>query len=344
MGYRFGGLCVVLVVALLCLTSASGGGVCVAEESSLAPPATPPLVTLQPILTRRAFAKALYQQFKLGNLPTSTYSVFMDVGTEDPDFAVLDAVFHYHLLQPTPQGLLQPDTPLQQIDAMMALAKLLFPMQKPSVEFVNQQLANTVIQGELDAYQRSRLALLLATGALPPFDANTPFRPQATIQQGWFETQLAQLQAQRLLIAERNEAIQQEEAMNRGLSKKGAQRFIPAGSTLVFSPQSPLRVDKLITGSLVVFTLQQPISINNDRSIPSGAEVHALLEETRIQSDEHTKTAVFRIEKVFDTQSEQSWFCQGQFERVFSTGANWMHPSSSYRPFWLSGESMSLTL
>jgi hypothetical protein len=300
------------------------------------------LMTLQPIatplLSRRAFAKALYTQFALQGLPSNEYSLFEDLPTSDADYAVLDAVIQHHLLQPSATGYVHPDRPVTSMEAVIAIAKLLFPMQRPSASFVDEQLAQLPIQGSMDAFERSRLALVFATGVLPLPTAASPFKPRQPVEVAWFAEQLRQLQQQRLLIGERTDALNTQATLGRSRSH----RFLPAGSALVMSPQQPLREGKLTPGSMLTFILHQPISLNSDSRIPAGAEVSVLLEGVEQGTDATTVVAHFRVEKILDAQQESSWYCRASFDHVFLKGSNWLHPTATHKPFWLSGDAITV--
>lgn len=217
--------------------------------------------SLQPtevLVSKRAFAQFLVSRFALPTQWVSTFPLFADVELSDPDFANLDTVYRYHLLFPNDDGYFKPNDPTTQLDAWLALAKVLFPNKKLTPAQLAAILPEITGQEALAGYQKTRIAMLYLAGILSVEKGDIPLQPQKPITQAWLNNMVNTLEATKLLLAEKAQTAITDELED---ETTDATAVVPPKTYLTITPSQAIIGNQLALNDTLYFQLKEPIPV-----------------------------------------------------------------------------------
>jgi hypothetical protein len=216
------------------------------------------LLPAENVVSKRAFAQFLVMRFALPTQWVSTFPLFADVELTDPDFANLDTVYRYHLLFPNDEGYFNPNEPTTQLDAWLALGKVLFPNKKLTPAQLNAVLPEITGQEQLAGYQKPRIAMLYLAGILSVEKGDIPLQPQKPITQAWLNAMVNTLEATKLLLAEKAQNNITDELED---STTDTTPTVPPKTYLTITPSQAIIGKQLALNDTLYFQLKEPIPI-----------------------------------------------------------------------------------
>lgn len=231
---------------------------------------TPPLET--PVISRLALSKLLLGWFEidleepLNRSQVSEFSVFTDVETTDPDYAVLDTVRRYFLMFPDRNGAFNPQRPATQLDAWLAIAKVVFPKNTISDETTRQVMAPLLAASgsggkQIPFYHQRRIARLFMGGILSPI-TDVPLRPNAPLTQADIDRLVSNLKSSQIVL----KAQQKQDDLN-----VLPPVLVPGGIRFTLTPSQAIGLDKLLVGNEFDFITTQAITLPGGQVIPQGS-------------------------------------------------------------------------
>lgn len=221
------------------------------------PEVTPPQDELP--VSKRAFAQFLVNRFELPTQWVSTFPLFADVALVDPDFVYLDTAYRYHLLFPNDDGYFHPNDPTTQIDAWLALGKVLFPNKKLSPNQLKGILPEITGQDQLQPFQKPRVAMLYLAGIISTEKGDIPLEPQKPITQSWLKTMVATLEATKLLLVEKAQNTLTDDLADDETSEKTSS--VPPKTYFSITPSQAIIGKTLALNDVVYFQLKEPIHL-----------------------------------------------------------------------------------
>jgi hypothetical protein len=210
-------------------------------------------------VSKRAFAQFLVSRFELPTQWVSTFPLFADVELVDPDFVYLDTAYRYHLLFPNDDGYFHPDEPTTQVDAWLALGKVLFPNKKLSPNQLKGILPEITGQEQLQPFQKPRVAMLYLAGIISAEKGDIPLEPNKPITQGWLKTMVTTLEATKLLLVEKAQNTLTDDLAEDETSEKTPS--VPPKTYFTITPSQAIIGKTLALNDVVYFQLKEPILI-----------------------------------------------------------------------------------
>ena len=219
-------------------------------------PKTPPTPTPAQLVSKRTFAQFLVNRFELPTQWGSTFPLFADVELSDPDFIYLDTAYRYHLLFPNDDGYFNPDEPTTQLDAWLALGKVLFPNKKLTPAQLAGILPEITGQEQLLPFQKPRVAMLYLAGILSAEKGDIPLKPTKPITQEWLNTMITTLEATKLLLVEKAQNTLANELEDEATLSAGT---IPPKTYFTITPSQAIIGKQLALNDVVYFQLKEAI-------------------------------------------------------------------------------------
>ncbi len=274
-------------------------------------------------VSKRAFAQFLVNRFELPTQWVSTFPLFADVELTDPDFVYLDTAYRYHLLFPNNEGYFHPDDPTTQIDAWLALGKVLFPNKKLSTSQLNAILPEITGQNHLQTFQKPRVALLYLAGVLSTEKGDIPLEPNKPITQGWLKTMISTLEATKLLLLDKAQntltnQLDEEETSSQTPS-------IPKKLYFTITPSQAIMGKNLVLNSVVYFQLKEPIYLTQ-----SDASTVTIPAQSSVQGKIVASQAVTETVNRFTVAFQ--WIRSAENEQLYKLNSTLVFELSTLEP------------
>jgi hypothetical protein len=291
------------------------------------------------LVSKRAFAKFLVTRFDLPTQWVSTFPLFADVELADPDFVNLDTAYRYHLLFPNDDGFFKPDEPTTQVDAWLALGKVLFPNKKLSPAQLRGILPEITGQENLLPFQKPRVAMLYLAGILSTEKGDIPLEPNKPITQGWLNTMVSTLEATKLLLVEKAQNTITDDLEDETTASTPT---VPAKTYFTITPSQAIIGKQLALNDVVYFQLKEPILIaktdgTKPTIIPARSSVQGkIVDRQPISTNVERFTVAFQW--VRSAENEQLYKLNSKLEFSLST----LEPKRSFnavtRGYLVSGQ------
>ncbi|MCS6266357.1 MAG: hypothetical protein H2174_02210 [Vampirovibrio sp.] len=291
------------------------------EPSTPKPEAITPQEDLP--VSKRAFAQFLVSRFELPTQWVSTFPLFADVELSDPDFVYLDTAYRYHLLFPNDDGYFHSDEPTTQVDAWLALGKVLFPNKKLSHNQLKGILPEITGQEQLQAFQKPRVAMLYLAGIISTEKGDIPLEPNKPITQGWLNTMVTTLEATKLLLVEKAQNTLTDNLADDETADTTP--TIPPKTFFTITPSQAIIGKNLVLNDVVYFQLKDPIRITKTdasyTTIPATSSVQG-----KIVSREPISENVERFTVAFQ------WVRSAENEQLYKLNCNLVFSISTLEP------------
>ena len=224
------------------------------------------------ILTRYELSSFLIDYFGMSRTPYNQFSVFRDVSVNDPIYPTVDTIRRFHIVFPDEQGFFHPDDPATQLDAWLAIGKLVFPKDTLTPRETRRILEPLAGHRQVPRYAQKRVARLFTARILDP-QHDVPLQPKEPMTRQALNRLFESLRQNQGLVVK-----QEKEAELRSLNDVAT---LPAGITFQVTPSQALNLRTIEVGADYYFQTRQALTLPNGVVIPTGSSTRAsLIEKT----------------------------------------------------------------